>query len=164
MRTFPIQISLILFSFLQSFISTTESHSNTNTCTSKDKSKCNEDYKFYEEIISTQPDVRFLYDFLLEGEAEHLINNFKSKLSASGGVAADGKRIYGDWRTSSSGFLKKAEDDVILGIEKRIAKYTNSTLKQMEPLQLLNYKKGQKFNYHLDYFTDEHVISEGGQR
>jgi len=119
---------------------------------------------YMEEIISTDPDIRLLHNFLQEGEAEHFINNFKDKLAVSGGVADEGKRTYGDFRTSTSAFLTRSPDSVIKKVEERIAKFTNSTIKMMEPLQLLNYKKGQEFKYHYDWFTEAHVVSERGQR
>lgn len=120
--------------------------------------------EMYSVQLSDNPDVRLVYNFLKPGEAEHFINNFSDRLKVSGGVADHGQTTYGDFRTSTSSFLRRAETDIVAGIEERIAKYTNSTIYKMEPLQLLNYKNGQQFKYHYDWFTDNHVISYGGQR
>ncbi len=116
------------------------------------------------EILSVDPDVRMIYNFLKKGEADHLIKKYKSKLVLSAGVEDNRTRTYGKFRTSSTAFLLKKEDPIVASIEERIAKFTNSTLRQMEPLQIQNYKKGQEFQYHYDYFTPAHVKDQGGQR
>jgi len=43
-------------------------------------------------------------------------------------------------------------------------RFGNTTLKKMEGLQLLNYKMGQQFKPHHDYFDIDHIASEKGQR
>ena len=104
-----------------------------------------------EEILSSDPNIRLIHNFLEVGEAEHLIDTVHRRLNSSNTTI----------RYSKSGFIGKSEDLIITKIENRIAKYLNSTLDHMERLQLLNYKKGQFYNYHFDWFTDyNYTINE----
>jgi len=111
-----------------------------------------------EEILYSDPDIRLIHNFLEVGEAEHLIDTVHRRLNSSGIGEGD---VNTTIRYSKSGFIGKSEDLIITKIENRIAKYLNSTLDHMERLQLLNYKKGQFYNYHFDWFTDyNYTINE----
>jgi len=97
-------------------------------------------------------------------EAEHIINKYGNRLKSSSLVGENGAREYNDFRTSTSAFLLQSEDSIIRDIEARIEKYANTTLPKIEPLQLLNYKKGQQFKPHTDWFGRDYIKSEKGQR
>jgi len=102
-----------------------------------------------EEILYSDPDIRLIHNFLEVGEAEHLMDTVHRRLNSSGIGEGD---VNTTIRYSKSGFIGKREDLIISKIEDRIAKYLNTTLDHMESLQLLNYKKGQFYNYHFDWF------------
>ena len=113
-----------------------------------------------EEILSSDPDIRLIHNFLEVGEAEHLIDTLHRRLISSKIDEGEGE-INTSIRNSTSGVIGKRDDIIIANIEDRIAKYLNSTVDHMEFLQLLNYKKGQFYNYHFDWFTDyNYTINE----
>ena len=123
-----------------------------------------EEPKMYTEIITVDPDIRLIHNFLKEGEADHFIAKFKDRLKESLMTKNYGQVFTDKGRTSSSSFLMKGEDLIVKSVEERIAKYTNTTISKMEPLQLVNYKKGQSFLKHYDWFEDAQVKHYGGQR
>ena len=120
--------------------------------------------EIYTEIISVDPDIRVIHNFLKEGEADYFISKFKYRLKESLMVKKDGQPFVDSSRTSRSSFLTKGEDPIVKSVEERLAKYTNTTISQMEPLQIVNYKKGQKYINHYDWFTDSQANHYGGQR
>lgn len=69
-------------------------------------------------------------------------------------VAASPDDYYSksDVRTSSSAFLLKSQDPVIKCIEDRSSMFSGIPLPQIEPLQVVWYTKGQKYEPHLDWF------------
>ncbi|PKU69798.1 prolyl 4-hydroxylase [Dendrobium catenatum] len=75
--------------------------------------------------ISSKPRA-FVYEgFLTDEECDHLISLAKSELKRS--AVADnlsGKSTLSDVRTSSGMFISKAKDDIVLGIEQKIAAWT----------------------------------------
>jgi len=73
-------------------------------------------------------------------------------------VKTDFTKIYEEARTSYSAFLHRGEDEVVRRIEKRVAKFLNTTTDNMENLQLLRYHKGQEFKGHFDFFTNEFLL------
>lgn len=124
----------------------------------------NEENIYFEQILeddNKKTDIRIYHNILFEGEADHLIERYKSRVFRSGGVGENGTTIYGDFRTSSSGFIKRSEDEVVFRIEERISRLLNTSISRMEDLQILNYKKGQKFSFHWDFF---HNLDENGQQ
>ncbi|XP_023743758.1 probable prolyl 4-hydroxylase 6 [Lactuca sativa] len=108
----------------------------------------------------------FLYrNFLTDEECDHLILLAKDKLEKS--MVADvqtGKSIESMIRTSSGMFLKKAQDEVIAGIESRISVWTFLPVENGEAMQILHYENGQKYSPHWDYFQDKINQERGGHR
>ncbi|GMH05071.1 hypothetical protein Nepgr_006911 [Nepenthes gracilis] len=108
----------------------------------------------------------FLYKgFLTEKECDHLIQLAKDKLEKS--MVADnesGKSVESTVRTSSGMFLMKAQDDVVTGIEARIAAWTFLPEENGEAMQILHYEHGQKYEPHYDYFHDKFNQELGGHR
>ncbi|KAE9617999.1 putative procollagen-proline 4-dioxygenase [Lupinus albus] len=108
----------------------------------------------------------FLYKgFLSEKECNHLINKAKVKLRKS--MVADnesGKGLVSEVRTSSGMFFTKAQDKIIAEIEDRIATWTFLPIDNGEPIQVLRYEHGQKYEPHFDYFNDKYNIQFGGHR
>ncbi|KAK7273100.1 hypothetical protein RIF29_14146 [Crotalaria pallida] len=108
----------------------------------------------------------FLYKgFLSEEECDHLINLAKDKMEKS--LVADnesGKSVKSEVRTSSGMFLSKAQDEIITDIEARIATWTFFPIENGEPIQVLHYENGQKYDPHFDFFRDKINLQVGGHR
>ncbi|KAF7802916.1 putative prolyl 4-hydroxylase 7 [Senna tora] len=108
----------------------------------------------------------FLYKgFLSEEECDHLIFLAGDKLEKS--MVADnesGKSIESTVRTSSGMFLDKAQDEIVTRIEARIAAWTFLPVENGEPLQILHYENGQKYEPHFDFFRDMINQQQGGHR
>ncbi|XP_074349129.1 putative prolyl 4-hydroxylase 6 isoform X2 [Apium graveolens] len=108
----------------------------------------------------------FLYkNFLTDEECDHLILLAKDKLEKS--MVADndsGESIASDVRTSSGMFLMKAQDEVVSGIESRIAAWTFLPVENGEAMQVLHYEHGEKYEPHYDFFRDKANQELGGHR
>jgi prolyl 4-hydroxylase len=119
------------------------------------------------EQVSWEPRAYILHEFLSDLECEHLIDLSKSRLKKSSVVdSKTGGSVDSDVRTSSGTFLSHHQDDIVKGIEKRIAAVTMLPEENGESLQILRYVDGQKYEPHTDYFHDK-VNSDpghGGQR
>nr|CAD1840354.1 unnamed protein product [Ananas comosus var. bracteatus] len=115
--------------------------------------------------VSWKPRV-FLYKrFLSDEECDHLIKLAKSKLAKS--RVADnesGKSVMSNVRTSSGMFLMKRQDAIVARIEQRIAAWTFLPEENAEPIQVLRYGIGQKYEPHFDYFNDQVNQVRGGHR
>ncbi|XP_057482473.1 probable prolyl 4-hydroxylase 6 [Actinidia eriantha] len=108
----------------------------------------------------------FIYEgFLTDAECDHLINLAKDNLEKS--MVADnesGESVESEVRTSSGMFLGKAQDEVVAGIESRIAAWTFLPEENGEAMQILHYEHGQKYEPHFDYFYDKVNRELGGHR
>lgn len=115
---------------------------------------CGEQQGFKFKIISREPLVASLEGFLQEGEAEHLqiqaIPFFERSLVTDN---ATSDRLD-DGRTSFTTMFPKSHDQVVKCIEERAARLVNVPSENVEPLQVVRYKKGQQYRSHYDYFGD----------
>lgn len=75
-----------------------------------------------------------------------------------------GKSVMSQVRTSSGTFLAKHEDEIVTGIEKRVAAWTFLPEENAESIQILHYELGQKYDAHFDYFHDKNNLKLGGHR
>ncbi|CAI9109608.1 OLC1v1009457C1 [Oldenlandia corymbosa var. corymbosa] len=115
--------------------------------------------------ISWRPRAFIYRKFLTSEECDHLITLAKDKLEKS--MVADnesGKSIESEVRTSSGMFLRKHQDEVVAGIEERIAAWTFLPVENGEAMQILHYEHGQKYEPHFDYFHDKENQKLGGHR
>ncbi|TKV90735.1 hypothetical protein SEVIR_9G048200v4 [Setaria viridis] len=124
---------------------------------------------FYDPARVTQLSWRpraFLYSgFLSDSECDHLVNLAKGSMEKS--MVADndsGKSVMSQVRTSSGTFLAKHEDEIVSGIEKRVAAWTFLPEENAESMQVLHYEIGQKYDAHFDYFHDKNNLKRGGHR
>ncbi|CAN6290557.1 unnamed protein product [Urochloa humidicola] len=128
----------------------------------------------------------FLHEgFLSDAECDHLV-----ALAKKGGLEKSmvveresGKSVESKARTSSGVFLTKKQDEVVARIEERIAAWTFLPTGRMhwtlsysflflilecsengEPIQVLRYKNGEKYEPHFDYFSDKQNQAVGGHR
>ncbi|XP_019085360.1 PREDICTED: probable prolyl 4-hydroxylase 6 [Camelina sativa] len=109
----------------------------------------------------------FLYKrFLSDEECDHLINLAKGKLEKSRVVTDDGTgaSAESEERTSSGMFLSKRQDDIVAKVEARLAAWTFLPEENGEPLQILHYENGQKYEPHFDFYYDQETLKNGGHR
>ncbi|KAL3639014.1 putative prolyl 4-hydroxylase 3 [Castilleja foliolosa] len=117
------------------------------------------------EIVSSEPRAFIYHNFLSKEECEYLINLAKPHMKKSRIVDKEiAEGVESKARTSTGMALRRGQDKVVRAIEKRIADYTLIPVENGEHLQILHYEKGQKFDPHYDYFTDEFHLKNGGQR
>lgn len=96
------------------------------------------------------PKVVVLGNVVSQAECEELIDLSKDRMNRS---KIGSQHEVNDMRTSSSTFLP--EDDVTTRIEKRIAQIMNVPVEHGEGLHILNYKPGQEYKAHYDYFRSK---------
>nr|TKS05798.1 putative prolyl 4-hydroxylase 7 [Populus alba] len=115
--------------------------------------------------LSWQPRAFVYKGFLSDKECDHLIHLAKGKLVKSM-VANDetGESMESQERTSSGMLIFKTEDEIVNAIEARIAAWTFLPEENGEPIQILRYEHGQKYEAHIDYFVDKANQEEGGHR
>ncbi|CAI7871438.1 unnamed protein product [Closterium sp. NIES-53] len=108
----------------------------------------------------------FLYkSFLSDEECDHIVNIATARLARSAVAdGSSGKSVVSEVRTSTGMFLTKGEDDVIRAIEQRVSEWTFLPVANQEALQVLRYAIGQKYDAHLDYFSDPVNTQLGGHR
>ncbi|KAG0584102.1 hypothetical protein M758_3G185000 [Ceratodon purpureus] len=120
-----------------------------------------------QEIISWQPRIILLHNFLSADECDHLIDLARPRLMKSTVVDANtGKGIESKVRTSTGMFLNSNDrkHHTIQDIETRIAAYSMVPVENGELLQVLRYESEQYYKAHHDYFSDEFNLKRGGQR
>jgi prolyl 4-hydroxylase len=135
-------------------------------------------------IMSSEPLVVYIRDFLTEGERRHLLDarcvlavnetrmvNINGDTGAYGSegrfrhsAVADGQR--GARRTSQSAYV--ARDDIIKCIEERALSVQGYDVpsSHLEPLQLVKYAPEEEYHFHTDWFADPAYTfsANGGNR
>ncbi|MCM3586619.1 2OG-Fe(II) oxygenase [Mesobacillus maritimus] len=96
-----------------------------------------------------EPLVVILGNVLSDEECDELIALSKERMNRS---KIGNTRQVNELRTSSSTFLQEGENDVVSRIEKRISAIMNIPEEHGESLQILNYKIGQEYKAHYDFF------------
>uniref|UniRef100_A0A0D9W0A7 procollagen-proline 4-dioxygenase n=1 Tax=Leersia perrieri TaxID=77586 RepID=A0A0D9W0A7_9ORYZ len=144
--------------------------------------------------LSWRPRAFLYSGFLSHAECDHLVNLAKGRMEKSMVADNDsGKSVMSQVRTSSGTFLAKHEhlssltsismlsrvktsnvcvcfhfdpfkDDIVAGIEKRVAAWTFLPEENAESIQILHYELGQKYDAHFDYFHDKNNLKRGGHR
>ncbi|GJN22976.1 hypothetical protein PR202_gb10587 [Eleusine coracana subsp. coracana] len=108
----------------------------------------------------------FLYSgFLSDSECDHLVQLAKGRLEKTTVVDINsGESLMSQARTSTGTFLAKRQDEIVAGIEKRVAAWTFLPEENAEAMQILRYEIGQKYDAHYDYFRDKLNLRLGGHR
>jgi prolyl 4-hydroxylase len=96
-----------------------------------------------------EPLVVVLGNVLSDEECDELIQLSKDRMERSKIGSA---REVNSLRTSSSTFLPEDESDIINRIEKRISQIMGVPVEHGEGIQVLNYKVGQEYKAHFDFF------------
>ena len=126
--------------------------------------------QFQVEVWSINPRIFVVRNFLSDAECDHMITIARAKIERSTTVDPEtGGLITVDGRTSSSTFFWIGHDPVVTAIEERIANLVNIPVVNGEGLQVLNYKEGQFYNPHFDFFDPDlkgsaPALAVGGQR
>jgi prolyl 4-hydroxylase len=113
-----------------------------------------ENNKYKETILSENPKIILLENFVTKEEADHLIEIAeKIKQPSTIDSKDDPYKLSNNVRSSESAHLGKARDKIVLNIEERACKYVSLNTNHLEPMQVVVYQKGQKFNPHYDFFS-----------
>ncbi|MBO9128986.1 2OG-Fe(II) oxygenase [Bacillus sp. 165] len=97
-----------------------------------------------------EPLIVILGNVVSDEECDELIRLSKDRMQRS---KIGNTREVDNLRTSSSTFFQEGEHDVITRIEKRISSIMNIPVEHGEGLQILNYKVGQEYKAHFDFFS-----------
>jgi len=129
-------------------------------------SDTNKTSNYKEKILSENPKIVYIHNFLSENEVNHIIKLADQLKKPS---TIDSKEspvtLKENVRSSNSAHLGKSRDDIVKNIEKKAAEYTKLNTNYIEPLQVVVYEKGQKYNPHYDFFSpDSNEIINIGNR
>ncbi len=97
-----------------------------------------------------EPLIVILGNVLSYEECDELIQLSKDRVERS---KIGNTRTVDELRTSSSIFLEENEHDVVTRVEKRVSQIMNIPVEHGEGLQILNYKPGQEYKAHFDFFS-----------
>ncbi|CAM0954923.1 unnamed protein product [Alopecurus aequalis] len=108
----------------------------------------------------------FLYPhFLSDDEANHIVSLASGVLKKPGDAnSTSGKSTLSEVRTSSGYLISKGKDPIVAGIEDKIAAWTFLPKENGEDMQVMRFKRGEKYEPHYDYFTDSVNTIRGGNR
>ena len=98
-----------------------------------------------------EPLVVVLGNVLSHEECDELIKLSKDRMNRS---KIGNTKDVNDLRTSSSTFIEEGESDLVQRVEKRISQIMNIPYEHGEGLQILNYKIGQEYKAHFDFFKN----------
>jgi prolyl 4-hydroxylase len=108
-----------------------------------------------------EPLVVILGNVLSDEECDELICLSKDRLKNSKiGTVREANEI----RTSRSTFLEEEQSDVVMRVEKRISQIMNIPVEHGEGLQILNYKIGQEYKSHFDFFSSTNTSAVNNPR
>jgi len=108
--------------------------------------------------LHSSPCIYQIENLLTPKEVEHFISiadekgrKFKSSFVEDD----DGREVISEERTSQFVFMKKGADSVVRAVEHRLAEIVGMSSQNVEPLQIVRYVHGQRFNEHHDAGTLE---------
>ncbi|PNW83399.1 hypothetical protein CHLRE_05g244700v5 [Chlamydomonas reinhardtii] len=113
------------------------------------------------ETISWVPRAFIYHGFLSHAECDHLIGLALPKLERSLVVGNKSDEVD-PIRTSYSASIGYNETDVVADIEGRIARWTHLPRSHQEPMEVLRYINGQKYDAHWDWFDETETGGTGG--
>eukprot|EP01052_Picozoa_sp_SAG31_P010926 SAG31_NODE_608_length_13576_cov_23.757290_6_plen_147_part_00 len=90
-------------------------------------------------------------------QCDHIITKATPSMANSGvsHVDSDIGKPATNWRTSTQARLPNRADSVVTGIERRVHGLMRVPEDQGEPLQVLRYLAGQKYDAHNDFFDPD---------
>ena len=108
------------------------------------------------QLLSTDPVILTIDDFLTDDECAHIIEISKEQLqrakTCSYSKEEEEKVNSEDYkgRTNRNCWLGPDKDEIVKNIFHKSAKLLNTDYKFFESLQVIHYKKNQEYNYHYD--------------
>tara|TARA_Y100000004_G_scaffold197368_1_gene271525 strand:- start:852 stop:1535 length:684 start_codon:yes stop_codon:yes gene_type:complete len=130
------------------------------------------------KIISPDPLVGLVDDFISREECEFIVSEASGLLTRSKMADRKGELFYGKERTSRSALLSDSpylERETKKIISEKIKRYFSFKVEEFENLQMVHYKNQEKFNCHHDsdppmkrlctiliYLNDVHNLQEQG--
>lgn len=97
-----------------------------------------------------EPLIVILGNVLSDEECDELMRLSMDRLGRS---KIGNTREVDELRTSSSTFIEDAENETVARVEKRISQIMGIPNEHGEGLQILNYKIGQEYKAHFDFFS-----------
>lgn len=98
--------------------------------------------------VAFSPRIRYIHKLLSKEECEHVIK-ISSSLFSRSPVRGSVTRV----RTSTTAMLGGSrDDDIVQRIRARIARFSGYPVNHIEPLQVVRYQQGQKYDQHHDFF------------
>jgi prolyl 4-hydroxylase len=102
-----------------------------------------------------EPLIVVLGNVLSDEECDELIRLSKDRIQRSKIGTVRGED---ELRTSSSMFFQEGESELVSRVEKRVSQIMNIPVEHGEGLQILNYKIGQEYKAHYDFFTSTNKV------
>jgi prolyl 4-hydroxylase len=154
-----IVLVLLLICLLIVIISSIKQHfSNPTAQLVNEKTEEFKDKKYKETILSESPKIILIEDFVNPLQAKHLMDIADQiKKPSTIDSQNDPYTLAKDVRSSESAHLGKARDAVVKEIEDAACNYVKLNTHHLEPMQVVVYEKGQKFNPHYDFFSPDTV-------
>ena len=104
------------------------------------------------QIHKMPPIVSHVKNILSDEEIQTLLEEVTLIGIKPSRIFVNGVSMQSSQRTSESCFLKKGSGKII-DIENKLCAIACMPRSHMEPLQIVRYKKGQKYDFHHDYFS-----------
>jgi prolyl 4-hydroxylase len=121
-------------------------------------------------LVMQSPRVVVFEGLLSDEECDAIIFGARERLDRSKTVARQsGGEEINESRTSRGMFYRRAENEVVDRVEKRIARLIRWPVENGEGLQVLHYSPGAEYKPHYDYFDPTEpgtptILRRGGQR
>lgn len=108
-------------------------------------------------LWSEGANIQHVHNVLTDAESAFLIRTAEDqgKCSRSTVIGERGKQTSSS-RTSTSCFLPGTPDETTMCIRKKLSRIAGRDEKNMEPLQVTRYTKGQEYKSHYDFFVKNH--------
>jgi prolyl 4-hydroxylase len=128
-------------------------------CSDINRNKSRYPRKNYKEkftnLLTTNKPIHLLDNFISSSICDELVELAKPRFKTSTVYSTNQGSVDMSARSSSCSYFKRGENDLIKSIESQVASLLSIDLKQIEPLQIVRYEKGQQYKYHYDYFGKE---------
>ena len=120
-------------------------------------------------ILSPEPLVYTISDFIDDETCDHFIKKAKSSLGTAL-VADDNKGSTSKGRTNSNCWIAHNSDSITMKVANDIAKVVGLPVENAESFQVVHYDTEQRYNSHFDAFVKDdteknrRLLKRGGQR
>ncbi|KAF6253134.1 hypothetical protein COO60DRAFT_1643423 [Scenedesmus sp. NREL 46B-D3] len=116
------------------------------------------------ETISWSPRAFLYHNFLSREEVDHIVGAVEKLVRRSQVIdTKTGQHTMDSIRTSYGAPLRRGQDSVVAAVEARIAEWTRLPADHGEPIQVLRYQNGQKYDAHWDWFDDPTHPADSGE-